>query len=124
LRLSPRTSIRIALIGAAICWIAYLTHISQVNYRNNPHAGTVFHTLEHVAAFGLLGVLLLVACKNRMQEWIVLVALLCFATALELRQHQIFHNPFEWWDVRDDAIGLALAWLGIRAVGWRRKLVR
>ena len=42
-----------------------------------------------------------------------------FALTLELLQYHIFHyhrvhQPFEWWDIRDDSVGLLLALLAVR----------
>jgi hypothetical protein len=51
-------------------------------------------------------------------------AILCFAYALELRQHQIFRQSLEWWDVRDDGIGFLLALLLLRFTRIGALLVR
>ncbi|MGA2716214.1 MAG: VanZ family protein [Bryobacteraceae bacterium] len=80
--------------------------------------------IEHVVAFGILGVMLLSLCRNSGQKWVVTLALLCLACGLELRQHQLFRQPFEWWDVRDDGIGLLLALLLLRFTRIRALLVR
>lgn len=89
-----------------------------------PHAraGTTAHRIEHVIAFGLLGLLVLPLSRNRAEEWGVVLILLGLGAALELGQHTFFRNvPFEWWDARDDAIGVLVAWLLVRSA--RRKLV-
>jgi hypothetical protein len=75
-----------------------------------------------MGAFGVTGLLLLVLCRSRVQEWLAILAIVCLAVALEDGQHLLFKNVnFEWWDVRDDIIGLLFAWLLIRSS--RRKLV-
>lgn len=75
-----------------------------------------------MAAFGVLGVLLLFCCQSRVQEWLVVLVIICIAAGLEDAQHLHFKQvTFEWWDVRDDVIGLIFAWLLVR---WsRRKLI-
>ncbi len=86
-----------------------------------PHArvGTTAHRIEHAAAFGLLGLLVLPLCRNRIQEWAAAVGIVSLAAAMELAQHLVFpRTVFEWWDVRDDAIGLVFAWLIVRS--WHR----
>ena len=108
--------------GAGLLWIAGLAYFSL--RRIVPHAGpgTQLHRIEHMAAFGVLGLLLLVVCRTRVQEWLAVLAIVCLALALEDGQHLLFKNvTFEWWDVRDDIIGLLFAWLLIRS--WPRKLV-
>jgi len=82
------------------------------------------HRIEHVVAFGILGLMLLSLCRNSGQTWPVILALFCFGCGLELRQHQLFRQPFEWWDVRDDGIGLLLALLLLRFTRIRTFLVR
>ena len=75
-----------------------------------------------MAAFGVVALLFLLLCKNRAQEWLVVVAIICIAAGLEDGQHLLFKQvTFEWWDVRDDVIGLIFAWLLVRS--YRRKLV-
>jgi hypothetical protein len=75
-----------------------------------------------MAAFGVLGLLALVLCRSRVQEWLAVLGIVCLAVALEDGQHLLFKNvTFEWWDVRDDIIGLLFAWLLIRSS--QRKLV-
>jgi hypothetical protein len=64
--------------------------------------------------------LLLPLCRSRAQEWMAVLAIVGLAIALEFRQHQVFRIPIEWLDVRDDAIGVALALLVIRTVTRRR----
>ncbi len=120
LQLSSRT--RALLCGAAILWIASLAYFSLLRLVPHAPAGSTTHRLEHAAAFGVLGLLLLPLCRNRIQEWMMVLVMLGLAAALELGQHTFFRNVgFEWWDVRDDAIGLVMAWLVVRAT--RRKSI-
>ena len=45
------------------------------------------------------------------------------AVAIETSQHLLYKNPFEWWDVRDDTIGVAFAWMLIRWTGIKSMLL-
>jgi hypothetical protein len=95
----------------AILWIACLVFVSVG--RIVPHApqGSMLHGVEHAVAFGILAMMLLFLCRTRGQKWLVTLAMLCFAWALEFRQHQIYGHFLEWWDVWDDGIGILLALL-------------
>ena len=84
----------------------------------------MFHGLEHAVAFGILALILLSLCRNRGQKWVVSLAMLCFAAGLELGQHQIYGQSFEWWDVWDDGIGVLLALLLLEFTRVRALLVR
>jgi hypothetical protein len=100
---------RVALAGSAILWIAFLVFVS-INRRGprTPH-GSLTHWAAHVLAFAIPGLMLLPLCRNTGQKWAAALALVCLAGLLELRQHQIFGQPVEWWDIRDDGIGILLA---------------
>ncbi len=84
--------------------------------------GTLFHGFEHAVAFAVLALLLLPLGRSRVQESAIVLVIFSLAAGLEWRQHQMFRNVrFEWWDVRDDAIGVLAAWLLLRVV--QRKLI-
>lgn len=74
----------------------------------------VFHRPLHIFLFAMAAILSRIALPSRFAR--VLPALLLgFGMALELVEHLMFRNAFEWRDVRDDAIGivagLALTWI-------------
>jgi hypothetical protein len=115
---------RATLAGLAILWIACLVVISVG--RTVPHAphGSMFHGPEHAVAFGILALMLLPLCRNRSQKWVVTLAMVCFAGGLELGQHQIYGQSYEWWDVCDDGIGILPALLLLEFTRIRALLVR
>lgn len=116
-----RSRTRLLLGTAAALLILLVVYLSVRRILPNA-TGTGFHRFEHVAAFALLGLLLFPLCQTRGQERWVALAVAAFAAALEYGQSRFFINVnFEWWDVRDDVVGLLLAWLLIRSL--RRKLV-
>src|SRR5581483_10276799 len=104
LPLSSRT--RLILAAAPFLLVFFLVYFSVRRVIPNS-TGTGIHRLEHVAAFALLGLLLLPLSRTRAQEWLVALAIAAFAVAMEYGQSLIFLNVgFEWWDVRDDIVGL------------------
>jgi hypothetical protein len=126
---APRPVLRVflkraVLAGAALLWIAGLVFVSL--HQVVPHApqGSMLHPIEHVVAFGILGIMLLPLCRSRGPKLVVILAILGFACALEIGQHQLFRQPIEWWDVRDDGTGLLLALLLLRFTRIRALLVR
>ena len=84
----------------------------------------MLHGAEHAVAFGILALMLFSLCRNRRQKWVVTLAMLCFAGGLELGQHRIYGQSFEWWDVWDDGIGILLALLLLEFARIRALLVR
>jgi hypothetical protein len=48
------------------------------------------------------------------RELVAGLGVLCLAVAIETSQYLLYNNPFEWWDVRDDTIGILIAALLIR----------
>jgi hypothetical protein len=112
------------LPAMAILWIACLVFVSLHPIVRHAPQGSMTHRIEHVMAFGILGIILLALCGNHGPKWVVTLALLCLACVLEMRQHQLFRQPFEWWDVRDDGIGIVLALLLLRFTRIRALLVR
>jgi hypothetical protein len=104
--------IRAALFGTALVLIAGLTFVSLRPV--GPHGatqGSIAHHLEHGVAFAVLALVLLPLGRSRSQKWMLALAIFFLAGALEMRQHQLFRQPFEWWDVRDDSIGILSACL-------------
>jgi len=72
------------------------------------------HRLYHLLSFGATAYLLTLIGRSNRERFYALLFVIALGTALELAQHLIFHSPFEWWDVRDDTIGvLAAAPLGL-----------
>ena len=69
------------------------------------------HREIHYAAFGGTTLLLLLLCRTRLEEVRVVVAACFLGLSLEYLQHLIYHNPAEWWDVRDDAFAILAAFV-------------
>jgi hypothetical protein len=118
--LATNSVTRAARLVTAFFMIAGLGFVSLSAF--GPHGGTqsaIGHSAEHVLAFAVLALLLLPLARSREQKWMVVLAVFTVGVGLEIRQHQLFRQPFEWWDVRDDGIGIALAWLLVRKPRWK-----
>ncbi len=82
------------------------------------------HRAYHVASFGIAALLLLLLATNRRQELYAAASILALGLAIESIQHFVMSGPaFEWWDVREDAVGIGLAWIAVQFKGVREALV-
>ena len=95
----------------ASIWIVCLVVISLQPYRplGNGQSPSTIHRIEHLIAFATTGLLLLALSRSRKSEWAAALSILCLAAGIETGQHLIYRGAFEWWDVRDDAIGFVIA---------------
>jgi hypothetical protein len=70
------------------------------------------HRVVHCVGFGIAELLLLLLTTNRRQEVYRVIGVISLGFGLELTQHFILSGRyFEWWDLRDDAIGIFAALL-------------
>jgi len=104
---------------AAIVLAACVIYFSLSGNWRRPGSGTLLHRVEHVAAFGLLALLLLPLGRTRSEKWAIAAAVLALACGLEVLQYFVFHyrlsgDSIEWWDIRDDGVGVLLALLAVR----------
>ncbi len=60
------------------------------------------------------------ANRPRLRHW----GCFCLVVAIETSQHLLYKNVFEWWDVRDDTIGVAFAGMLIRWTGVKSLLLK
>jgi hypothetical protein len=76
------------------------------------------HRLVHVFAFGSSCFLLTLLAMNRREQLQAAGEVLLVGCLVELAQDVMYSHGkiFEWWDVRDDAIGIALAFLAIQLI--------
>ena len=75
-----------------------------------------YHRLFHFVSFGATAVLFLLISRTRRQEYIAAGGVFALGLTLEALQHFIFGSDFEWWDVRDDFIGILIALAVFRLV--------
>src|SRR5205085_4060137 len=66
------------------------------------------HRCYHVVSFGVTGLLITLVNLRRRRSILFCIALLGLAGAIELAQAFVFTSELEWWDLRDDFLGIAL----------------
>lgn len=101
-----------------ILLIAILTYAAVQQRWPRLGANSLLHRAEHIVAFGILGLVFLPFGRRRPEKLFIAAAIFVFGFGLEVLQYFVFHysytkQAFEWWDVRDNAVGLMLALLAV-----------
>ena len=94
----------------ASLWIAGVAFVSLQSHR--PPQTPALHRLFHFAVFAATAVILRTSIAGRRPLLRATLVAVTVGVALELLQTQMRY-PIEWWDVRDDAIGVligAIVW--------------
>jgi len=94
----------------ASLWIAGVAFVSLQSHR--PPQTPALHRLFHFAVFAATAVILRTSIAGRRPLLRATLVAVTVGVALELLQTQMRY-PIEWWDVRDDAIGVligSVAW--------------
>jgi hypothetical protein len=86
---------------------------------------TIKHRLIHVLAFGSSCLLASLLARNNREQVEVAGEILGVGFLVELGQCVVyFHgHVFEWWDIRDDAIGITVAFLAGQLIYRSRHLL-
>jgi TRAP-type uncharacterized transport system fused permease subunit len=97
----------------AVVWILFVIVLSLQPARVADTLGrNLHHQILHVALFGVTALVLLPLSRSRREQFNAIASVVCLATAIEISQYLIYHLPwFEWWDIREDAIGAVIALL-------------
>ena len=106
-----------------MAWIVCLTGVSLQPYRPAGESESMVHRVAHVFAFGVAALLPLVLSRGNRQAWMAALGVVCLALAIETAQWLLYDDVLEWWDVRDDVIGVAIAIALIRWTRIRRLLL-
>lgn len=116
---------RKALTRFTIIWVILLVAFSLQPTRVPGTRGrNIQHESGHVVIFGATAMLMLALARNREEEWKAAAATLGLAVGIEIAQFLIYSLPnFEWWDVREDLIGIAIAMIVARATRVRRLIL-
>jgi FtsH-binding integral membrane protein len=131
LRKDPPESKSISVLGTvvppkAVHWLARLWIAAVIVGSLLPGSAKVAlhtsnnvrHRLIHFFAFGSSFLVLSLLATTRQEELQAAAEVLVMGCIVELAQYSVSvfsHRPiFEWWDVRDDAIGIAVAFLLIQ----------
>ncbi len=107
----------------ATVWIVGLLVVSLQPWRPQGESQSIIHNVGHAASFGTAGLMLFALSRDARQVLAAALTVFCLAVAIETSQHLLYKNPFEWWDVRDDTIGVAFAWMLIRWTGIKSLLL-
>ena len=81
-----------------------------------PEPLVAIHRGIHFLAFAA-GALLLLLSRNYRQEIRVVIAVFLVGLSLEYLPHLIYHKTMEWYDVRNDALGVLAALAAYRLAG-------
>jgi hypothetical protein len=114
----PRKWLRIL----AVPWTLILIAGSLMGDSAKGHIGThIFHRPFHFVSFGATAALYMLLATTAAGELKAALAATGLGLSLEALQHWIYGNAMEWWDVRDDAIGIGVALLIFRGISrWNR----
>lgn len=72
------------------------------------------HRPYHFISFGATALLFLLISNTRRQEWTSVFAVFGLGLILEALQCLLFDGYMEWWDIRDDALGISITFLLFR----------
>ena len=98
-------------------WVAALIFVSLQPVRPGSTGKHLLHRPLHFLAFGLTTPLFwrfftVAPCRlTRRNGCKAVLATILLGAGLEFAQHLIYHNAFEWWDLRDDTVAAASAML-------------
>jgi hypothetical protein len=107
----PRKRLR----NLALPWTLALIAGSLMGGSAKSFIGThTFHRAYHLGSFGATAALYMVLARTAAGEIRAALAAMVLGLSIETLQHWIYGGGMEWWDVRDDAIGIAVALLLVR----------
>jgi hypothetical protein len=91
-------------------------HASQAR---RTYSGSTKHRLIHFGAFGSSFLVLSILAIGRREQLEAAAEVMTIGCIVEVTQYFVYSHAqvFEWWDVRDDAIGIAVAFLLVQIVG-------
>jgi hypothetical protein len=117
---------RIFLIRISPLWVLSLVIGSLLPGAAKTALGThvpVQHRLYHALAFGATAYLFLLIARGARERLYALLFTIGLAVAIEYLQYRISGGVFEWWDVRDDSLGVLAAVLIFTWAASREKLL-
>jgi hypothetical protein len=102
---------RAVLRRLAIVWVLCVITVSLQSVRPGSTRGrTLQHEISHILVFGATGLMFLTLARNNREEWTAAAGVVCLGISIEFGQWVIYGLPgYEWWDVREDTIGVLLA---------------
>ena len=107
----PQRFLRLIVLPWTLCLIAGSLSPSYVKERLGTHT---HHRPYHFISFGATALLFLLISNTRRQEWVSVFAVFGLGLILETLQCLLFDGYMEWWDIRDDALGISITFLLFR----------
>jgi hypothetical protein len=115
-----RVWISTVIVGSLLPGSAKITlFASESEHMQSGNAVTSKHRLIHFFAFGSSFFLLSLLAAGRREQLEAAGEVMAIGCMIELIQYFAYshgHAAFEWWDVRDDAIGIVAAFLLVQIV--------
>jgi uncharacterized membrane protein YgdD (TMEM256/DUF423 family) len=99
-----------------------ITAVDQIQARSET-VGAI-HRSVHFGVFGATAVLFLLVAPDRRREPVAAAAAFALGALIEVAQYLLFGGVMEWWDVRDDGLGVLVASTLVHATRFREVLVR
>ena len=97
-----------ALVGMMVILMAAGSMLPP-HYKAVLHTHGRFHSLLHVAAFGVLAFMAMGSTLSSRGRLLTFAGCLVFGTLIEIVEWLTFHGAFEWHDVVADALGITFA---------------
>lgn len=93
-------------------------HASQSEPAEVRHTAILAHQFIHFVAFGSSFLVLSLLATGRREQLEAAFEVMTIGCIIELIQYVVYSHRqvFEWWDVRDDAIGVVVAFLLIQII--------
>jgi hypothetical protein len=93
-----------------------LLHTRQDQRLYSRNAVSAKHRFVHFFAFGSSFLVLSLLATSTREELEAAIEILTIGCIIELLQFVMYshRHTFEWWDVRDDAVGIAVAFVLVR----------
>jgi hypothetical protein len=94
-------------------------HASGTKQAHSINKIGVAHRLIHLFAFGSSFFVLAFLANGRREQLQAAAEVMTIGCAVELIQYFVYSHRqvFEWWDIRDDALGIAVAFLLVEIAG-------
>jgi hypothetical protein len=122
-----RLWISAVIIGSLLPGSAKITLLaSDSNHMQSRNAVTSKHRLIHFFAFGSSFFLLSLLAAGRREQLEAAGEVMAIGCMVELIQYFAYshgHAAFEWWDVRDDAIGIVSTFMLVQVASGIHALI-
>lgn len=113
-RYVPQRLLRVIAVPWTLCLIIGSLSPDYIKESIGTHS---HHRPYHFLSFGATALLYLLISNTRRQEWISLAGAFTLGLGLETMQ-SLSDGYFEWWDLRDDALGILIAFALFRIAAW------